>query len=100
MDGCIHTLTGYRGVAPGEGDALGYPSLARSGRVPERWPHRDGLEHDRRALANTLIQSTLNGIEAYLLDILQRIVSGRTRSHELHALLAWNWRLSGAVPAT
>jgi len=47
-----------------------------------------------------LIQSKLNGIEAYLLDILQRIVSERTRSHELHALLAWNWCRSAAVPAT
>ncbi len=46
------------------------------------------------AIANTLIQSCkLNGVEplAYLTDVLQRIVSGRTKSHELHALLPWNW---------
>ena len=46
------------------------------------------------AIANTLIQSCeLNNVEplAYLTDVLQRIVSGRTKSHELHALLPWNW---------
>jgi transposase len=42
-----------------------------------------------------LIQSCkLNAAEllAYLTDVLQRIVSGRTKNHELHALLPWNWR--------
>jgi transposase len=41
-----------------------------------------------------LIQSCkLNGVEplAYLTDVLQRIISGRTKNHELHALLPWNW---------
>ena len=55
----------------------------------------------RWAIANTLIQSCkLNGIEplAYLTDILQRIVSGRTKNHELHALLPWNWH-PPATPA-
>jgi transposase len=49
----------------------------------------------RWAIANTLIQSCkLNGVEPldYLTDVLQRIVSGRTKNHELHALLPWNWR--------
>lgn len=53
----------------------------------------------RWAIANTLIQSCkLNGVEplAYLTDVLQRIVSGQTKNHQLHALLPWNWRL----PAT
>ena len=42
----------------------------------------------------TLIQTAkLNGIEpmSYLTDILQRIVSGRTKSHELESMLPWNW---------
>jgi transposase len=36
----------------------------------------------------------LNNVEplAYLTDVLQRIVCGRTKSHELHTLLPWNWR--------
>ena len=47
------------------------------------------------AIANTLIQTCkLNDVEpfAWLTDVLQRIVSGRTNSQELHALLPWNWR--------
>jgi transposase len=46
------------------------------------------------AIANSLIQSCkLNDVEplAYLTDVLQRIVSGRTKNHELQALLPWNW---------
>ena len=47
------------------------------------------------AIANSLIQTCkLNGVEplAYLTDVLERIVSGRTKSLELHTLLPWNWR--------
>jgi hypothetical protein len=29
---------------------------------------------------------------AYLADVLERIVSWRTKSHQLHELLAWNWK--------
>jgi transposase len=46
------------------------------------------------AIANTLIQTCrLNDVDplAYLTDVLQRIVSGRTKSHQLHTLLPWNW---------
>ena len=28
----------------------------------------------------------------YLTDVLERIVSGRTKNHQLHELLAWNWK--------
>ena len=43
----------------------------------------------------TLIQTAkLNGVEptVWLTDVLERIVSGRTKAHELHSLLPWNWR--------
>ena len=46
------------------------------------------------AVAMTLIQTAkLNGVEpmAYLADVLQRVVSGRTKAHELHTLLPWTW---------
>jgi transposase len=49
----------------------------------------------RWAIAMTLIQSAkLNGVEpmAWLTDVLERIVSGRTKANELHTLLPWNWR--------
>jgi hypothetical protein len=29
---------------------------------------------------------------AWLTDVLERIVSGQTKSNELHTLLPWNWR--------
>ncbi|HSJ40055.1 MAG TPA: IS66 family transposase, partial [Xanthobacteraceae bacterium] len=47
------------------------------------------------AIAMTLIQTAkLNGVEpmAWLTDVLERIVSGRTKAHELQTLLPWNWR--------
>ena len=48
------------------------------------------------ALAMTLIQTAkLNGVDpmAWLTDALERVVSGRTKTSELHTLLPWNWRL-------
>lgn len=30
--------------------------------------------------------------QGYLTDVLERIVSRRTKSHQLHELLAWNWK--------
>lgn len=47
------------------------------------------------AIAMTLIQTAkLNGVEplAWLTDVLERIVSGRTNISELHTLLPWNWQ--------
>ena len=36
----------------------------------------------------------LNGLDPYtwLNDVLERIVSGAVKSHELDQLLAWNWK--------
>jgi transposase len=54
------------------------------------------------AIANTLIQTCkLNNVEplAYLTDVLQRIVSGRTKSHELRTLLPWDWHPDSAHTA-
>jgi transposase len=46
------------------------------------------------ALVATLIQTAkLNKLDplAWLTDVLERIVSGRTRRNQLHTLLPWNW---------
>ena len=56
----------------------------------------------RWAIASTLIQPCkLNGVELLtsLTDVLQRIVSGQTKSHQLHALLPWNWRPPATIVA-
>ena len=47
------------------------------------------------ALVATLIQTAkLNNLDplAWLTDVLERIVSGRTKRNELHTLLPWNWK--------
>jgi hypothetical protein len=57
----------------------------------------------RWAIANTLIQTCkLNSIDplAWLTDVLQRIVSGRTKNHQLHTLLPWNWRQPSTISPT
>jgi hypothetical protein len=46
-------------------------------------------------IANSLVQTCkLNDVEplCYLTNVLQRIVSGRTKVHALHTLLPWNWQ--------
>jgi hypothetical protein len=52
------------------------------------------------AIAMTLIQTAkLNGVNpmAYLADVLERIVSGRTKQNGLHTLLPWNWTASASA---
>ena len=53
------------------------------------------------AMAMTLIQTAkLNGVDpqAWLTDVLERIVSGRTKATELDSLLPWNWRPDADLP--
>jgi hypothetical protein len=55
------------------------------------------------AIFTSLIQSArLNGLDpfAYLKDVLEQIVSGRVKNHELDRLLPWNWKAAQtAAPA-
>jgi transposase len=41
-----------------------------------------------------IASAKLNGLNplAYLTDVLERIVAGRTKITEIEALLPWNWR--------
>jgi transposase len=51
----------------------------------------------------TLIQTAkLNGVNpmAYLADVLERVVSGRTKRNELHTLLPWNWAANTSAAIT
>jgi len=53
------------------------------------------------AIIATLIQTAkLNSVDplAWLTDVLERIVSGRTKRNELATLLPWNWKADGAAP--
>ena len=49
-------------------------------------------------LSSLLNTARLNGLdpEAYLIDVLERMVSGRTTNDRLHELLAWNWKPEAA----
>jgi transposase len=54
------------------------------------------------AIIATLVQSAkLNAVEplAWLTDVLERMVSGRTKRHELETLLPWNWNAAREVKA-
>ena len=54
------------------------------------------------ALFASLIQTCkLNGVEphAWLLDVLEKIVSGRTKITDLHTLLPWEWKTTGTDKA-
>ena len=37
--------------------------------------------------------------ETYLADVLDRIVSGRTKANALHELLPWNWKAARVAQA-
>ena len=55
------------------------------------------------AIAMTLIQTAkLNSVNpmAYLADVLERVVSGQTKQHELYTLLPWNWTASASATIT
>lgn len=55
------------------------------------------------AIVATLIQSAkLNDVDplAWLTDVLERIVSGRTKQNQLASLLPWNWKAAKAAEAT
>ena len=78
---------GMKGVAVARKNAL----FAGSDGAADHW-----------AIALTLINTAkLNSVDplAYLTDVLKRLVSGSTKSHQLEQLLPWNWRPPGAVDA-
>src|SRR5215213_4307195 len=55
-------------------------------------------------VASLVATAKLNGVEpqAWLTNVLERMISGRTRTHELGRLLPWNWkaeRLAAALDA-
>jgi hypothetical protein len=51
-------------------------------------------------LASLLTTAKLNGVDplTWLTDVLDRVVSGRTKSHQLQDLLPWKWKAARAGP--
>ena len=52
-------------------------------------------------MASLVATAKLNGVEpfAYLKDVLERTVAGRTKAHELERLLPWAWKAERLVAA-
>jgi transposase len=64
----------------------------------------DGWARHWALVASLVATAKLNGVEplAWLTDVLERVVSGWTKAHELEGLLPWAWqaeRLAAAVDA-
>jgi IS66 C-terminal element len=61
----------------------------------------DGGAESWATLASLNQTAKLNDVEpfAYLRDVLERIVSGKTKANGLAALLPWGWKASQAQPA-
>src|SRR3954464_5168343 len=51
-------------------------------------------EEKARIVASLVATAKLNGVDplAWLTDVLERVVSGRTKAHELGRLLPWAWK--------
>src|SRR5215208_5116396 len=54
----------------------------------------DGGARHWAIVASLVATAKLNGVEplAWLTDVLERMVSGRTKAHKLERLLPWNWQ--------
>ena len=57
-----------------------------------------GAEH-WATVASLIETCKLNDIDplTWLTDVLERIVSGRTKNHQLHELLPWVWKAARAA---
>src|SRR4051794_17810171 len=63
------------------------------GRKNSLFAGSDGGAHHWAIVASLVATAKLNGVEplAWLTDVLERVVSGRTKAHELERLLPWAW---------
>jgi hypothetical protein len=54
----------------------------------------DGGARHWAIVASLVATAKLNGVEplAWLTDVLERVVSGRTKSSQLDTLLPWTWQ--------
>ena len=64
------------------------------GRKNSLFAGNEGGAESWAIIASLVASAKLSGLDpqAYLADVLERIVSGRTGNHQLHELLAWNWK--------
>jgi transposase len=79
-------------------------SSAEHGHATSLFAGSDGGARHWALVASLMATAKLNGVEpsAWLTDALERMVSGRTKAHELERLLPWTWQaqqLTAAVDA-
>jgi transposase len=70
------------------------------GRKNSLFAGSDGGARHWAMVASLVATARLNGVEplAWLTDVLERMVSGRTKAHELEHLLPWTWQAERAGP--
>jgi transposase len=66
------------------------------GRKNSLFAGSDGGARHWAIVASLMATAKLNGVEpqAWLSDVLERMVSGRTKAHELERLLPWAWKVA------
>ena len=77
---------------------------AEHGHATSLFVGSDGGARHWAIVASLMATARLNGVEplAWLTDVLERVVAGRAKAHELARLLPWGWkaeRLTAAVEA-
>jgi transposase len=71
-------------------------------RVPDTRHHdvaSDGGARHWAIVASLINTAKLNAVEpfAYLKDVLERVVTGQTKAHQLDELLPWQWKANSPV---
>src|SRR5215218_3944608 len=71
------------------------------GRKNSLFAGSDGGARHWAIVASLVATAKLNGVEpqAWLTDVLERMVSGRTKAHQLERLLPWNWQAERIMAA-
>ena len=74
-------------------------SSAEHGHATSLFAGSDGGARHWALVASLVATAKLNGVEslAWLTDVLERMVSGRTKAHELGRLLPWAWKVERLV---
>ena len=67
---------------------------AEHGHATSLFAGSDGGARHWAIVASLVATARLNGVEplAWLTDVLERMVSGRTKAHELERLMTWYWK--------
>ena len=76
-------------------------SSAEHGHATSLFAGSDGGACHWAIVASLVATAKLNGVEplAWLTDVLERVVSGRTKARELERLLPWNWQAERIMAA-